>query len=154
MLSFGRSDGFAHLEDVREILEPEIAARAAMRAGEKHLSAMREAMAAMDANRANAPAFIEADLDFHLALAEAAQNPLVLALIDSIVGLLREQRTRVFDATDGAAHGQYHHQRIFDAVARHDAPAAREAMLAHLAQVSGDCEAGRLAVQDAIVPAE
>lgn len=154
MLSFGRSDGFAHLEDVREILEPEIAARAAMRAGEKHVSAMREAMAAMDANHANAPAFIEADLDFHLALAEAAQNPLVLALIDSIVGLLREQRTRVFDATDGAAHGQYHHQQIFDAVVRHDAQAAREAMLAHLAQVSSDCEAGRLAVQDAVDPAE
>ncbi len=142
MLSFGKSDGFTYLEEVREILEPEIAARAALRAGEKQIGAMREALAIMDASPHDPPAYIEADLDFHLALAEAAQNPLVLALIDSIVGLLREQRSRVFDAAEGPIHGQFHHRRIFDAIEKHDPQAARQAMIAHLAQVNDDSRIG------------
>jgi len=141
MLSFGREHGFAYLEDVREILEPEIAARAALRANERQLVAMREAIDGMDGAGQDAGAFVESDLDFHLALAEGAQNPLLLPLIDSIVGLLREQRIRTSASPGGHAHGQYHHRQILAAVERHDAAAAREAMLAHLAQVRGDIEA-------------
>jgi GntR family transcriptional repressor for pyruvate dehydrogenase complex len=152
MLSFGRTDGFAFLADVREILEPEIAARAAERAGDKQLTAMREAVATMDASPHDPPAFIDADLDFHLALAEAAQNPLILALIDSIVGLLREQRAKIFDAVEGPLHGQYHHKRILEAVERHDGQAARQAMLAHLRQVHEDSEAGESASQRSLSP--
>ncbi len=142
VLSFGRSEGFTFLEEVREILEPEIAARAAVRAGEKQRGAMREAIEAMDAAPHDPPAYIEADLDFHLALAEAAQNPLILALIDSIVELLREQREKVFDAAEGPIHGQIHHRRILDAVIRRDPQAARQTMTAHLAQVKEDARAG------------
>jgi GntR family transcriptional regulator, transcriptional repressor for pyruvate dehydrogenase complex len=152
MLGFGGLEDLAFLEEVREIIEPEIASRAAMRAGEKQLTSMREAIAEMDANAQNSTAFIEADLDFHLALAEAAQNPLVLALIDSIVGLLREQRTRVFLAADGPAHGQFHHRRILDAVEQHDPQAARQAMIDHLTQVSDDSQAGAPAPPEPIIP--
>jgi len=86
-------------------------------------------------------AYIEADLDFHLALAEAAQNPLVLTLIDSIVGLLRAQRTRCFYAPKGPARGQLHHQRILQAVENRDPVAARAAMQDHLVQVREDSQA-------------
>jgi GntR family transcriptional repressor for pyruvate dehydrogenase complex len=50
----------------------------------------------MDRSRKNPEAYIEADLDFHLALAEAVANPIILTLIDSIVDLLREQRSPNF----------------------------------------------------------
>lgn len=139
---FGQAEGSSQLVEVREILEPEIAARAAARAEPKHLQALREAIAAMDAARDNAEAFIEADLDFHLALAEAAGNPIILTLIDSIVGLLREQRTRIFFVPGGPERGQAHHKRILDAVERRDPEAARQAMRAHLEQVRRDAEAG------------
>src|SRR3989304_2293358 len=113
-------EGLAHLEDVREIFEPEIAARAATRAEPKQLSAMRDAIAAMERSLDDPGAYIEADLDFHLALAEGAQNPLVLTLIDSIVGLLRVQRTPRFHAPQGPPRGQLHHRRILEAVENHD----------------------------------
>jgi GntR family transcriptional repressor for pyruvate dehydrogenase complex len=142
MFNLARPEDAAFLVDVRTILEPEIAARAAARAEDKHVVALREALAVMDANLGSADAFIEADLDFHLALAEATQNPLVLALIDSIVGLLREQRTRIFDAANGPSHGLLHHRSILDAVERRDPDAARLAMRAHLSQVASDSEAG------------
>src|SRR5713226_1316326 len=138
MVKIGQSEGSGYLVEVREILEPEIAALAATRAEEENLAAMREAIAVMDAARRDSDAFIEADLDFHLALAEAAANPLILTLIDSIVGLLREQRTRIFLVDGGPDRGQYHHKRVMEAVEHRDPSGAREAMKAHLRQVRED----------------
>lgn len=138
MMKFGQQEGSAHLVEVREILEPEIAALAATRATEQHIASLKEAIAEMDRSRDDADAFIEADLDFHLALAEAAENPVILSLIDSIVGLLREQRTRIFHVDGGPERGQVHHKRIFVAVERREAEKARDAMRSHLKQVRQD----------------
>ncbi len=140
MVNLSRPEDAASLEDVRAILEPEIAARAAARAEDRHIVQLREALAGMEANLESADAFIEADLDFHLALAEAAQNPLVLALIDSIVGLLREQRMRVFGSQFGPTHGVEYHRRILEAVERRDADEARRQMRMHLEQVTVDSQ--------------
>jgi len=134
------SEGAVQLVEVREILEPEIAALAAQRSDEDARSSMRESIAVMDAARLDAEAFIEGDLDFHLALAEAAANPLILSLIDSIVSLLREQRMRTYYIEGGAERGQYHHKRIMEAIDHRDPQGAREAMRAHLRQVREDSQ--------------
>ncbi len=134
----GETNGWAYLVQVREILEPEIAALAAARATDQDLAIMQDAIFVMDHEQQDSDAFIEADLDFHLAMAEAAGNPIVLSLIDSIVGLLREQRMRIFRIGGGPERGQHHHRRILEAVTRHDSQAARAAMLAHLIQVRED----------------
>jgi GntR family transcriptional repressor for pyruvate dehydrogenase complex len=139
MMKIGQPGGTTHLAEVRAILEPEIAALAAVRAEEEDIATMREAVAVMDRSGLDGDAFIEADLDFHLSLAEAAANPLILSLIDSIVGLLREQRMRVFKVDGGPERGQLHHKRILEAVERRDSEKAREAMRAHLQQVREDC---------------
>jgi len=102
---------------------------------------MRDAVAVMEQAGQDPDAYIEADLDFHLALAEGAANPLILSLLDSIVGLLREQRLRIFRVPGGPERGQVHHKRILDAVERHDADKARDAMRAHLGQVREDSQA-------------
>jgi GntR family transcriptional regulator, transcriptional repressor for pyruvate dehydrogenase complex len=136
-----QQDGSLHLAELRRILEPEIAALAAPRIEEQLLTTMRDAVAAMDRSLHDREAYIEADLDFHLALAEAADNPLILALIDSIVGLVREQRSRIFDVEGGPGRGQFHHKRILAAIERRDSDAAREAMRAHLEQVREDSSA-------------
>ncbi len=139
MIRIGQPEGSTYLAEVREILEPEIAALAATRADAEDLTSMHEAVSIMDKAKRDSDAFIEADLDFHLALAEAAANPLILSLIDSIVGLLREQRLRIFQVEGGPERGQYHHKRIMEAIERHDPLGAREAMKAHLRQVREDC---------------
>jgi GntR family transcriptional repressor for pyruvate dehydrogenase complex len=134
----GETDGWAYLVEVREILEAEIAALAAVRATDQDLATMKDAVAVMDQAGRDSDAYIEADLDFHLALAEAAANPIVLSLIDSIVGLLREQRLRIFGIGGGPERGQRHHKRILDAIGRRDPKEARAAMQAHLLQVRED----------------
>jgi len=134
------NEGFSYLAEVREILEPEIAALATTRADEEVIKAMKEQVSIMDAAKQDPEAYIEADLDFHLALAEAAGNPIILSLIDSIVGLLREQRIRIFQVDGGPGRGQYHHKKILDAIEHRDAAAARLAMKAHLKQVREDSQ--------------
>ena len=64
-----------------------------------------------------------------------------MSLLDSIVGLLREQRARIFYTGDGPERGQFHHRRILEAIERRDPDAAREAMRAHLQQVREDVQA-------------
>ncbi len=140
MIRIGQTESLLQLVEVREILEPHIAAMAAVRATDQDFAAMREAVGAMEGKNADPEAFIEADLDFHLALAEAADNPLILSLIDSIVGVLREQRLRIFNVKGGPDRGQFHHRRILEAVEQRRPEDAREAMRAHLQQVREDSQ--------------
>ena len=130
---------------MRAVLEPEIAALAAARVEEQHLVTMREAVAIMDRSLQDPDAYIEADLDFHLSLAEAVANPLILSLIDSIVGLLREQRLRIFNVDGGPERGQFHHKRILAAIEQGDGEGARDSMRAHLEQIREDSQASSAA---------
>jgi GntR family transcriptional regulator, transcriptional repressor for pyruvate dehydrogenase complex len=138
MIRINPLEGAANLAELRLVLEPEIASLAAARIEEQLLSTMREAVAEMDRSLRDPDAYVEADLDFHLALAEAAGNPLILSLLDSIVGLLREQRSRIFNVDGGPERGQFHHKRILAAVVQGNPETAREAMRAHLQQVLED----------------
>ncbi len=143
MVKAGQAEGSRYLTEVREMMEPEIAALAAERAEAEDLAAMHESFEVMERAKRDPDAFIEADLDFHLALAEAAANPIILSLIDSIVGLLREQRMGIFQVEGGPERGQYHHKKILDAVEHRDAAGAREAMKAHMRQVREDSRKAR-----------
>ena len=138
MIRINQQDGSANLVELRLVLEPEIAGLAASRIDEQLLATMREAVAVMERSLRDPDAFVEADLDFHLALAEAVGNPLILSLLDSIVGLLREQRSRIFNIDGGPERGQFHHKRILGAIEQRDPVSAREAMRAHLQQVLTD----------------
>jgi GntR family transcriptional repressor for pyruvate dehydrogenase complex len=131
----GRLD---NLIEIREILEPKIAAMAAERADEEDIEAMKASISAMDNSTEDAEAFIEADLAFHLALANATKNSLIPLLIDPIVGMLQEQRVRIFQTDKGPERGQFHHKRILQCITQHDTQAAHDAMTAHLEQVRKD----------------
>lgn len=140
LTKFDTTKGLMNLVEVREILEPEIAALAATRITDEYIAAMQEAMDKMEAAMDNVEEFVEADLDFHLALAEATQNPIIPALMDPIIDLLREQRIRTTLLKGVAQHGQYNHKIIMDAVKRRDPQATREAMRHHLEQIRKDSE--------------
>lgn len=141
LMIFGGKDGSINLVEVREILEPEIAALAATRITNEYIAVMQEAVEVMDRALADVDVFVEADLDFHLALAEATQNPFIPILMDSIIELLREQRKRIGLTKGGLQRGQVHHKKILGAITRHDPQAARQAMQDHLQQVREDSKA-------------
>ena len=140
LMKFESGKDLVNLVEVRELLEPEIAALAATRISDEYISAMAEAIQTMDTALENVDVFVEADLDFHLALAEGTQNPIIPILMDSIIELLREQRKRTGLADGGLGRGQAHHKKIMAAILQRDPQAARQAMQDHMQQVRDDSE--------------
>jgi DNA-binding FadR family transcriptional regulator len=138
MMKVGQAGNSVSLVELREIIEPEIAALAAVRATEEQIARMHEAVEIMDAHMHEVDAYIAADNEFHRALASGTQNILILTLIDSIVDLLSEQRKLIFSTRGAPERGQLHHKHILESVSKHDAEAAREAMRDHLHQVRED----------------
>ncbi len=141
MMRVGRLESPDYLVELREIVEPEIAALAAERADEACIMALREAIERMDAALRQSETYIAADNDFHRTLALATRNPLILSLVDSIVDLLAEQRKLIFSVPGGPERGQVYHRALLDAIGRRDVEGARAAMRAHLAQVRADAQA-------------
>lgn len=141
MMRVGQLSSPNALVELREIIEPEIAARAAERATDEHIATLRAAVETMDRALAHSVEYIAADNLFHRTLALATRNPLIVSLVDSIVGLLAEQRSLVFSVPGGPSRGQIFHKTVLDAVVRRDVEQARSAMRAHLVQVSEDVSA-------------
>ena len=141
MIKIDGIEGIRSLVEVREILEPEIAALAASKASDEQVIAMQEIVSLMDATIEDIEAFIEADLDFHLTLAESTQNILIPTLVDTLVAMLREHRKRIALVEDGMTRAQDHHKTIMLAVKHRNPDEARRAMRAHLQQIRKDSEA-------------
>lgn len=140
MMSISQSEGSFDLVEVREVLEPEIAAKAAQRATPEEVATLRSIVEIMDENINNEEVFVQQDLVFHLTLAQATHNLLFPKLIEPIVDLLFEQRRGTFQVSGSAERGQVHHRQIVEAIARRDSEVARRAMQEHLAQVRRDKE--------------
>ena len=66
MMRVGRLQSPEYLVEMREIIEPEIAALAAERADAAQVAALREAIERMDGALHQSEAYIAADNDFHL----------------------------------------------------------------------------------------
>ena len=78
------------LTEARLIVEVELAALAAERATPAQVDALRRAVERMDAAAADPYDYPEADVDFHLAVAEAAGNRYLLKAMLDVRSLLRE----------------------------------------------------------------
>lgn len=125
----------AHLDEVRPLLEVHIAGLAAERAEPADLERMEAAVEAMDATIGDMPRFIEADMEFHAAVAAATQNPLFLILGYSILDLVQKMRA-MLTTPDEMAIGQAFHKRLLECMKRKDSSGARETMAQHLGHVA------------------
>ncbi|MEJ2292878.1 MAG: FadR/GntR family transcriptional regulator, partial [Deinococcales bacterium] len=101
MMGFASEERIGEMVEVRELLEPEIASRAAQRRTENDLVALRAAVRDMDVALDDARTFIEADNRFHVTLAVATQNHVIPRLLDSVVDLLQELRGHIFQVGGG-----------------------------------------------------
>jgi GntR family transcriptional repressor for pyruvate dehydrogenase complex len=78
------------LIEAREVLETEIVALAARRANASQVARLESLATRLARSAGDAGEFIEADVDFHLALAEAAGNRFLLQAMTGIRSLLRK----------------------------------------------------------------
>ena len=129
----------ADVFELRLMIEPQIAAAAALRASTadiRRLHRLIDAGAAAEDWRA----WEATDTEFHAALAAASRNPLLGSVLDS-VGAIRAQRrwsetrARTLTPQDQATYVRQH-RVIAGAIDRHDPQAAAAAMRSHLLAVN------------------
>jgi GntR family transcriptional repressor for pyruvate dehydrogenase complex len=133
------------LFEVREVLEGETAAFAAQRRTDEDILAMAASIDAMDSSLVSGSAdeYIDADLQFHLALARASRNRIALHMMHAVREILRRSLVTLYDVRGGPARSVAHHRLILDAVVAGDSAEARKRMHEHLWQVKA--EAGKAA---------
>ncbi|MFN0183488.1 MAG: FadR/GntR family transcriptional regulator [Aquabacterium sp.] len=122
----------------RQLIESELAALAARRASPALVKGLREALASMRRDAAAGRQPTEGDRRFHLLVAEAADNSVLLRVVTD---LFDERHNPLFATLGGhfetAASWRLalaEHQAVVDAIAAGSAAAARAAMRRHLAQ--------------------
>jgi len=136
--------GIHDLFELRRILECEAAALAAERKMPEDLAEMDAATEEMAAALYSglADGFIDADLRFHLALAGATGNRLVLHSMHAVRDVLRRALLTVYRIPQSPESAVGEHRKIREAIAAGDAVRARDEMRAHLDRVELDVHKG------------
>ena len=130
------------LYEIRRILESEFAARAAECRTERQLVDMAEAIEAMRENVRDEDAYIDADLRFHVCIAEATQNRFAAPLMYAIRDILQRALRAVFETAPGiAARSIEQHVAILAAIEAGLPDEARSTMRDHLIRVERDTRA-------------
>ncbi|HLH72011.1 MAG TPA: FCD domain-containing protein, partial [Chloroflexota bacterium] len=131
MLQRGRSD-VADLLEVRLGLECQSATLAALRATKSDLQVLAESIETMANQSSTLDEYVDADLGFHLHLAEATHNAVLVALINAIRDLLHQSIRATYDVDGRTERRLDAHRLVLEAVQRRDPHAAEAAMREHL----------------------
>jgi DNA-binding GntR family transcriptional regulator len=132
-----RSMGFADVRDVMDLrlmLEPPLAAAAALNSSEEIVEALRVQLAKQFDEGASLVDRTSAAREFHMLCVRASKNQRAMGL----VGGLYDETTRIHHLMPGAVQHLYSateqaaHQSILDAVANNDGEAAAAAMGEHI----------------------
>ncbi|HDH03142.1 MAG TPA: FadR family transcriptional regulator [Actinobacteria bacterium] len=123
------------LVEARRLIEVAVAPLAAQRRDESDLEMIEHHLTKMSKAR-NTADFVEADIAFHLALADAAGNSIFSDILSSVQALLRVWITRVIDAAESTEPTHQEHLAVFGAVGAKDAKGARVAMQRHMDRAS------------------
>ena len=126
--------------DMRDVIEPQIAARAAQRASTQDITMLRQTIEAAEA-LLTAPAapgrrFAKFDLEFHMALARMTHNSMLTHLLEVMnewIAPVRHARLQTEQRVTASIRA---HRDIYTAVQAHDATKAAELMAEHIAQIT------------------
>ncbi len=126
------------LYEVRKILEVEAAALAATRRSDDHLRRIEQTLEQMAAGLHSQERYSEADLRFHLELAAATRNRVIVRMMEGIRDLLHRSLASIYQIPGSPARTLEQHRAIVRAVAAGSADGARAAMRQHLTRVEQD----------------
>jgi GntR family transcriptional repressor for pyruvate dehydrogenase complex len=124
------------LVEARGVLEKELAEFAAERATAEDLAEIAKYLDAMEKAADNPVAFLEADLNFHLAIARAAHNRILFNAVQLIRNLMRQWMSQASTMQGVPPLAVEQHRGIFLAIAKKNRAQARQLMAAHLASMA------------------
>lgn len=128
--------------EARRIIEVDLAGLAAERADEEEVGAVGHQLELMRASVGDADTYSEHDVEFHLAVAEAGHNSILSQVLVTTRHILRAWIRKNISDVGGTPHSLNEHVPIYEAIARHDVEAAREAMEQHLERAASRIVAG------------
>lgn len=123
------------LVDVRRIIEPPLAGHAALHATAGQIAEMEQILERQSEKVLRGEMAIEEDSEFHYHIALAADNSVVLRMVDVLMDLLRETRERSLQSGGRPQKSLAGHRRILAALKRHDPAASEAAMRQHLKEI-------------------
>ena len=127
----------AELIDVRKMLEPALAARAALRATPEDVARLGEILERQRDRAQRGEPTVDEDGEFHYQIALAARNGVVQSMLDVLMRLLRETRARSLQTPGRPRRSLEGHQRILEAISRKDPAGAERAVRRHLEEIEG-----------------
>jgi GntR family transcriptional repressor for pyruvate dehydrogenase complex len=125
----------AELLDVRKMIEPPLAGRAALHASPNELDDMEQILVRQEAKVRGGELAIDEDSEFHYSIALASDNRVVLKVVDVLMDLLKETRERSLQVEGRQQKSLAGHHRILAALKRGDAKAAEAAIRRHLEEI-------------------
>lgn len=120
---------------LRRLIEPQVAQLAGEHAQEYDLDELAQYVSLQQARLREGVPFVDEDSAFHLAIARATKNTLLVKMVEGVHELLRDSREHSLRAAGGMRRSLEGHQHILDAIRDHNGPAAYDAMLAHIRDV-------------------
>ncbi|WP_059106049.1 FadR/GntR family transcriptional regulator [Shouchella shacheensis] len=128
------------LFEMRKIIEVGAAELAAEKREEAHLQALEHALKDMKEAEPEESLGEAADVTFHLALAEASKNSMMIDMMQQLSETLRKtmfesRRAWLFSRRDTLERLYEEHERIYKAIKKQEPEEARVAMLCHLQNV-------------------
>jgi DNA-binding FadR family transcriptional regulator len=121
-----------HVLDARRHVEIELAAQAAQWRRLEALLPVRQALEAMRRSAKHWPKCVDADIQFHVGIARAAGNPVLVTILQALLGLLRPHLVGWPWTEEGWQRTDRSHAAIYQAILDQDRDGARKAMSEHL----------------------
>jgi GntR family transcriptional repressor for pyruvate dehydrogenase complex len=118
--------------ETRIILESSLAALATQRSQERDFTVLAEEVADMYATCDSPSEYLIHDIRFHRAIAGAAGNPILAALMETVATALYEQRRHTVEHSANLRESADFHRDIYRAIRSRDAARAAELMRQHL----------------------
>jgi GntR family transcriptional repressor for pyruvate dehydrogenase complex len=120
------------LMDVRAIVEPPLAERAARNASPEDLARLRAIVQRQQQRLRAGDLSVDEDAEFHAIIAQAAGNRVMLSVLDVLMNLLSETRARALQGRARSVRSVSAHGKILRALERGDPAAAEKAMREHV----------------------
>ena len=128
------------LFEVRRVLECEAASLAAVRRTNEQITRLEEATAQMEAALDSHDDYIAADIRYHLVIAEATGNRVIVHLMHAIRDQLLELLGTVFGIPGGPQRSIEQHREITSAISMHQPERARALMHDHISRVERELD--------------
>ncbi len=124
-----------HIFEMRHILEPQIAALAAQRAGQHETDEMETILETQSEEVHRGGTGVDADTAFHFSLAAATHNSALMKVVSAVEDILHRSRDESLQEPGRSQRSLDSHRDILKMIQAGDAEGARRAMEHHLSMV-------------------